>query len=376
MLEISISNLENPPSEWPEAFTYKEDVGQLELRLADYRWVKNVILVGNGGAITSFDAYYGALKPKIKSATVWTMEPDFIDDVISRFDKKSTIVVAVSKSGNTMGMLEALFSLAGYKVLAVTNPNEGILSQIAKKMKWPVTAHPPVGGRFSGGTSAAFVPAILCGINAKKIQEGISSGYSLKKEAYTLSKYLFELEKKGYQEVFVPIYSTRLVQFENLIVQLMHESVCKDGKGQTFYCSAGPECQHHTSQRFFGGKKNTVGLFIVAKDTEKDHNINIPDSLSDLPYKSSTLSVIDSLSAQGGVLAEFIGTQQCASQLGVPNVIIEVERVTEKSVGMLVGFWHMIAYYSALLRGVDAFDQPAVEESKNISFEEIRNLKK
>jgi glucose-6-phosphate isomerase len=37
-------------------------------------------------------------------------------------------------------------------------------------------------------------------------------------------------------------------------------------------------------------------------------------------------------------------------------------------VGNFVAFWQLYAIYSALLRGVNAFDQPSVEASKLISF--------
>ena len=37
----------------------------------------------------------------------------------------------------------------------------------------------------------------------------------------------------------------------------MHESFGKDKLGQSYFGGQGPEMQHHTSQRFFGGRKNT-----------------------------------------------------------------------------------------------------------------------
>ncbi len=84
--------------------------------------------------------------------------------------------------------------------------------------------------------------------------------------ALKLSSALYLLEKREFSEVFMPFYSVKMSGAIPLIVQLMHESVCKDGKGQTFYGALAPESQHHTNQRFFGGQRNVVGLFVIQKD--------------------------------------------------------------------------------------------------------------
>lgn len=373
MLKINLEKIEEAPKDWSEVFDYREDIDKLKQEIGDFESAKKIIVVGNGGSITSYDAYLGALGSAIESDTVWTMEADYLDEVIKRSPVEETIVVAASKSGKTLGQIEALMAFSEYKVICVTEPNEGPLSEIAKKMDWKVIAHPAVGGRFSGGTSCAFVPAILARIDVKEIKKGIIDGYGLKNEAYTLSKYYFDKEKEGYNEVYLPIYSNRLRGFQNLIVQLMHESVCKDGKGQTFYAFLGPEAQHHTNQRFLGGKKNVIGTFITVEEPSKDIDVKLPDEVKDIDYKGSKLAIINGLKYQELLDAEFEGTKQDADKNGVPNITIELEKITPHSVGMLVSFWHLVAFYSSKLRGVNPFDQPAVENSKNITLEIIKD---
>ncbi len=242
-------------------------------------------------------------------------------------------------------------------------------------MDWEIIPHPPVGGRFSGGTSSAFAPCEIAGIDAKKIQAGLEDGYKLKDLAYSLSKYYFDLEKRGYSEVYIPIYSEALRAFQNMIIQLMHESVCKNGEGQTFYTGLSPEAQHHTNQRFLGGKKSVVGTFIIVKNAINEISISLDEKIKNLPYKSGNLSVIDGLSLQTGLLAEYHGTKLDADEKNVPNVTIELDRICEQSIGELLSFWHLVAFYSALIRGVNPFDQPAVERSKDITLEEITSTK-
>jgi glucose-6-phosphate isomerase len=159
-----------------------------------------------------------------------------------------------------------------------------------------------------------------------------------------------------------------------MIIQLMHESACKDGKGQTFYSSLAPESQHHTNQRFLGGKKNVIGTFIVIENASNDAKISVPEAISKIDYKGEDLSIIDGVDYQGALRAEYLGTKQDADKNSVPNVTIEIDRVSPKSVGELLGFWHLVAFYSSVLRDVNPFDQPAVENSKNITLNEIKKL--
>lgn len=371
MIKLDLTNIVSAPDDWSEIFDYHEDIDTLENALEQYKGIKKIILVGNGGAITSYDAYYNALVPKTASETVWTMEPDYLEKVRKESPIEDTIIVAASKGGNTLGQIEALLYFADYKVIVITTPHEGTLSQIAQRMNWQVISHPPIRGRFSGGTSCAFVPAILAGMNARLIQSGIEVGHELKDEAYSLSKYMYDLEQKGYGEVFIPIYSSFLRGFQNLIIQLMHESVCKGGKGQTFYAALSPESQHHTNQRLFGGKKNVIGLFVTVKHPWSKRAIEIPDTIKNTKYKDTDLEVIDGYDYQDALRAEYLGTKGDADENEIPNVTLEIDKITPESIGELVGFWHLVAFYSSRLREVNPFDQPAVLRSKDITLSEI-----
>jgi glucose-6-phosphate isomerase len=374
MIKIDLKDISKAPEDWSDVFDYREDISVLEEQIEDFKKFENIIVIGNGGSITSYDAYYGALGSARGSATVWTMEPDYLKSVRDKYGKDNTVVVVISKSGNTLGLIESLMYFVDYSVIAVTNPDDGSLCEIAKKMDWKIIPHPAIGGRFSGGTSSAFVPSLLAGLDVRAIQEGIAGGYSLKNMAYSLSKYYFDLEKDGYNEIFVPIYSQRLKDFQNMIVQLMHESACKDGKGQTFYCSLAPESQHHTNQRFIGGKKNVIGTFIVVKKSSHESKIQVPQELSEINYKGENLSVINGINYQDALRAEYIGTKTDADEKQIPNVTIEIDEISPQSVGELLSFWHLVAFYSSVLRGVNPFDQPAVENSKNITLNEIKKL--
>jgi glucose-6-phosphate isomerase len=365
--------------ELPSFERYHEDLNKLHQTIRKYGKYKNLILIGNGGSNTSFGAFYHALVPleaKNKVFILTTMEPDLLKELKLLFPKKNTLVMPVSKSGTTIGNLESLFALPEYKVLPITSPNEGALSAIADKEKYDIIPHPEIGGRFSGLTASAFAPAMFLGIDVVDIDEGARAMYTYcnhlvpieNNPALQLAASLYLLEKKGYSEVFCPIYSSKLVGFSNLIVQLMHESVCKKHTGQTFYCADAPEAQHHTNQRFFGGQKNVVGLFITADQHDTESKVKVPDVAEHIPVRNGTIGDIDDVPYAKALEYEFQGTFRDAIANKIPVGWIHLDKITPFSVGEFLGFWHYVAVYSALLRDVNPYDQPHVETSKNLSF--------
>ena len=361
------------PDDWSQYFDFSEDLSYLqrEADKIDFTF-ENVVIIGNGGSISSFQAF--AICCQKNSYIVDSMDPALIRKTKRLCPPANTIVVAISKSGTTLGVIESLMAFTNYKVVVVTEGEEGALRQIAKKMEWQIVEHPNVSGRYSGATAAGLFPALLCGFKVGTFIEGIKSGYTYKHEAYSLAKYYYDLEHKGYLEVYVSAYSWLLKNSRTLIVQLMHETVCKEGKGQTFYFAEAPESQHHTNQRFFGGKRNIIGTFITSKTWWDDKKIEVPKILEGLELKGLQLKKLNDISYQQALNAEYHGTKTEADRLGIPNITIELEDINNQTVGELLAFWQLVAFYSAILRDVNPFDEPAVTNSKNITIEEIKKL--
>jgi glucose-6-phosphate isomerase len=378
--EISAKLEEMRQKELPVFENHHENVIELASKLKEHMDKKKLILIGNGGSNTSFLSYYKALLPLKKQqdiAIVTSQEPDYINDLKSAFPKDETIVMPISKSGNTLAVLEVLFDLLDYKVVPVTTNGKGALFELCQAKGLDFFEHPPVGGRYSGLTACAFIPALFYDIDCESIDKGAREMYSRcgpsvpidQNPALSLAARMFLLEKKGYQEIFCPLYSKRLSGFSNLIVQLLHESVCKNGEGQTIYCAEAPESQHHTNQRFFGGKKNVIGLFIRVRDQNDQNNrIKVPDGLKGLELKSGKLGDVDNVPYAKALEFEFFGTFQDAQNNNIPGAEIVLEKLDAYNIGQLIGLWHYIAVYSSWLRDVNPFDQPQVEASKDISF--------
>ena len=349
----------------PSFITKKPDFTYIISIAKKYKNNKNIILCGRGGSVSSFRAIYDALGSNKSVYIIDTIDPTYLKEVRTACNKKDTIVIIISHSGETVDVLENYFYFHDYKKLVITK-REGTLATIAKKEKVEHILHPEIGGRFTGTTVVNLLPSAIIGINIQKVWEGMND--ILDEEAFKLAVSLHKLERRGFTEVYVPIYAYELQGFEEFIQQIMHETVCKKRKGQTFLCYHAPECHHHTHQRFFGGRRNCIGLFIRVNAWENEIHIKIPQGLKNIPLRNSTLEALNNGTLGKNLNYEYIGTKLQADKQRIPNFTITLDKINEHEVGQLLTLFQLVAIYSAYLRRVDPFTQPDVEEAKKISF--------
>ncbi|MGM5481899.1 MAG: hypothetical protein ACQESF_00410 [Nanobdellota archaeon] len=367
-----IQNMDIPPF-----VRHTPNIASLKKVSEELKGYKNLIIIGNGGSINSSWAFYKALGSDKRVCFVTTMEPEYLQSIAKKYEKNNSLVVVISKSGTTIGVLESMmfFINKDYTILGITSKNS-TLYKICRKKEYKIINHPEVGGRYSARTSSALLPAALMGIKIEDLEKGFKNAYKkyspkLKVEqnpALKLAASLYTLEKKGKYDVFLPVYSTQLEGFLPIIIQLMHESFGKNGKGQSYFGSLAPESQHHTNQRFFGGKKNICGLFLTSTSQNKEV-INIPDELADIKIKDYKLGFLDKLQYKKSLEFEFMGTYNDALEKKIPVCCLNLEKTDTQTIGEFMGFWQYMAVFSSLIRDVNPYDQPQVERSKEISFE-------
>jgi glucose-6-phosphate isomerase len=82
----------------------------------------------------------------------------------------------------------------------------------------------------------------------------------------------------------------------------------------------------------------------------------------------------DALDYLGGkTMDDLIQAEQCATALalaraGRPSMTLTLDRVSPRSVGMLLYVLEMQTAIAAELFGINAFDQPGVEEGKRLTY--------
>lgn len=370
------------PTELPTFLTYQPDFEAMETLKGKFGFVENIIVVGHGGSVSSFFGIYEALryqytnafksanKMTLKDAYVLsTIDPDYISHLKTKLSRSRTLVVAISKSGQDTTQLEMLSQFWDFPTLVITE-KDTTLYEIAQKKGWDFFEHPAIGGRFTGLTEVALLPALLCGIDAKAVFESgraFHKQFSLANSAFSLASTLWELEKSEIVDVFVAFYSHYLTKFSWLITQLVHESFGKDGLGQTFICLEAPEWQHHTLQRVLGGKKNSAVVFIEQEKFATEIMSKF-ESIGDIAIRDHELNDISDVQLSHTVKFERDAVSSELSQRGIPSMNLQFLDVSPQSVGKFIAFWQMFAVYSAILREVNPFDQPAVESGKDASF--------
>ncbi|MBI3231610.1 MAG: hypothetical protein HYZ51_00835 [Candidatus Doudnabacteria bacterium] len=186
--------------------------------------------------------------------------------------------------------------------------------------------------------------------------------------AWRAASVFYQLEQKGYADVLMFFYSHALYPMSYPMIQLCHESFGKNGKGQTYFAHEGPEVQHHTTQRFFGGPKNIAGLFFTVENFLHPTQNTFPVSAHSLQIKGHHLFDLDKIPLEKALEYEWTANIEDARIQGIPVTHMSITGFDPEEIGRLSAFWQLFAVYSSVLRNVDPFDQPQVENSKSISF--------
>ncbi|HEX3099674.1 MAG TPA: hypothetical protein VHQ41_01735 [Patescibacteria group bacterium] len=359
--------------ESPAFLSAELNYGVIEKIASQYEQYENLLVIGHGGSVSSFYGIYHALKEQSKKQAyvLSTIDPDYILELKKFLNPENTLVIAVSKSGETVTQIEALLQFQDFPLLFITGV-VGPLAELGTKLNAQAVLHLPISGRFTGLTEVAMVPAALCGFDIRAMHEAAQkmyAQYNSENDATRAASIMHQLELQGIVDVFMPIYDSHLYGMSNLIIQLCHESFGKDGKGQTYFAHHAPESQHHTNQRFFGGRKNIAGWFMSSDKPLQDLTTKVPEAAEDITLKDDTLAVLDNIPLSVALQAELHGTVEAAKLKNIPVFNQCLTQRTASEVGALIAFWQLYAVYSSVLRGVNPFDQPEVETSKKISFD-------
>ncbi len=350
----------------------RADIGGMEEKVKAAEGKEHVVVVGNGGSIRNVWALYLALFERDFPKKLHLLDGTDMSGLLGEllrgdgaFDPENTLVVPVSKSGETENVIQetALLMEHGYPVLAITSSGPSKLAEMVAAARLETFPHPDdVGGRFTAAQNNALLPLAMLHGNtalAGEIDAAFADAHQKlgaaspvnENMAKHLALELWRAENAGYTEVFMPIYAHALSGVGELIVQLVHESYCKAGRGQTILRAGAPESQHHTNQRYFGGRENVVGLSLCVGSFQEDTRL------------AGGVSCTEFLQMEhAGVVAE-------AESRGTPHMVLTLDSLAAPEVCGLIALWQWAAVYGGLLRGVNPFDQPAVEGSKGATLE-------
>jgi glucose-6-phosphate isomerase len=361
-------------------------------RLADR--ATDIVLLGTGGSSLGGQTLaqlawhgvpgVGALREPPRLHFIDNIDPQSYAALLERLPHTTTRFVSISKSGGTaetlMQTIAALSALkaqgAGARIpdifLGLTEPakagKRNGLRDLLTHHHVPCLNHEPgVGGRFSALTNVGLLPAAMLGLDIAAVRSGagvalapvLAGKPAAQVPAAAGAALAVSLaESKGKSISVMMAYADRLQRFTHWYVQLWAESLGKNGKGTTPVAALGPVDQHSQVQLYLGGPRDK--LFTVVSVAGAGLGPRIDGELAKLAgepdFGGKTIGDL--------VAAEARATTETLAKNGCPVRTIQLAKLDEASLGELLMHFMLETIIAAHLLGLDAFDQPAVEEGK------------
>jgi glucose-6-phosphate isomerase len=376
----TITALQNKKLPLLNIASVREDIERMEDVVADYKArFTDIVILGTGGSTLNPQALgglhcYEAHSPQLHFLD--NIDPLTMDVVLGKLDLASTGFIAISKSGGTLETLsQALIVVEALKnkgltpgkhCTVITDPSSSLLRTLGEAIGATILDHEPgIGGRYSSMTNVGLLPAMFAGVDPVKAREGaatvVADLYDRKAQSaaaeYAIVDYLL-LENGFPIHVMMP-YVDRLDGFTTWYRQTWAESLGKDGVNTTIIKAAGTLDQHSQLQLYLGGARDKQ-FTVISLNT---HSKGAPVPLgvlaqeNGLDYlKGKTLG--DVMEAEHRATTETLVHNQC------PVKTLRLETLDEKVLGALLMHGMLEIILLADLLKINAFDQPAVEESK------------
>jgi len=378
------------PSYFGLPFAGQEEALALRARELTGRFSRTIVF-GIGGSSLGGEMLVQILGGRRHPVTFYdNVDPTTLAE-LERVDWRETLLVVISKSGTTAETLAQFLtilptleaSLGANKlrqhVLAVTESPKGDLARIASTLGCEVLPHPAVGGRYSVLSIVGLLPAALAGVDigallagardmaTRCLEKQLESNPALYQAA---AQYLHA--ERGRTLCVQLSYADRLRPITRWYRQLLAESVGKidaagKARGLTPIDAHGTTDQHSQLQLYLDGPDDKQ-FTLLYDPSLVTHGLRIDERFADLP------AVAPLRGHTTGELfhAEFRATRETLTRRGRPNRTLSLG-TDASALGELIILLETETVALAELLGVDAFDQPAVEEGKQLTRDYLKS---
>ena len=343
---------------------------------------KNVVLFGTGGsslgAQTCIELYQTRVSAPASSPYFHFMDnidPHTFNHLLEGIDLQITGFLVISKSGTTAETLCQFLSLINAfqdklvqdQVIVITEPKNSPLRRLAEHHQYQVLDHPSqIGGRFSVFSIVGMLPALIAGIDVQELLAGAQQYLSQEIEGGTHNavqgaalSYAYYQQFGCTQTVLMP-YIDRLSAFALWFRQLWAESLGKEKRGITPINALGTVDQHSQLQLYLGGPNDKFFTLVMLDTFSPAPKVNTDDP--ELAYLHQH-TLADLMRAEQNATVATLIRQEC------PTRTITFPQLNERTLGALFIHYVLETMITAKLLGIDAFDQPAVEEGKILTRE-------
>ena len=297
----------------------------------------------------------------------------FFQSQILKLDFETTGFIVISKSGTTPETLSQLGSIVNianeknilntlYKnMMVITEFKDSALFNIAKKNNCLLLEHQDdIGGRYSVFSNVGMVPAIIAGLNVKKIHEGVVKVLNKNdfNNAFKFAQIFKYSVSNNFSSSVLMTYSDGLNYFGKWYLQLWAESIGKQNRGVTALHATGTTDQHSQLQLYLDGPKDK--FFTIIKSNYKNKGLLIDSQL----MKDESIDYLVNKKMGDLMHAEQDATIDTFKLNGFKFREIFIETINEENIGMLMANSIIETIAACIYFDVDPFDQPAVEQGK------------
>jgi glucose-6-phosphate isomerase len=308
------------------------------------------------------------------------IDPRSFAALFASIDRAKTGILAISKSGGTAETLSQLVicldwlrqslgtAALGDRVIALTEPGDNPLRRLASAQGARLLEHDPgVGGRFTALSNVAALPGLIAGLDMTALREGAAEvldaaiAAANPRDSAPILGAAVSVALAEHRQVATTVlmpYVDRLAAFGLWFRQLWAESLGKDGKGTTPVRAVGAIDQHSQLQLYLAGPADKMFTLVTLEMAGQGERM--PPDLAGDP----ALAYLASRRMGDLIDAEQRATAATLIRNGRPTRLIHLARLDERSLGALLMHFMLETIAAAELMGLNAFDQPAVEEGK------------
>lgn len=349
-----------------------------------FKKFENVIVLGTGGSSLGGRALCDLADTSGTSVHFYdNIDPHTFKRLFAKMNLKTTGVIVISKSGGTAETLMQTLVLinqwsnANLKIknhfLVITEPTNSGMRELATTYDIQTLDHPAdIGGRFAVFTLVGMLPALISGLDIHQFRQGALDCLTeldtapLNHQAVHGAQLQYNLLDQNKTISVIMPYVDRLATFALWYRQLWAESLGKNGKGTTPIAALGTVDQHSQLQLFLDGPKDKFFTILTTNYDSSDFTITIPSTHKHLSlFNQKTMGQL--------MMAEQMATIDTLTNNNCPVRHIQLEQINEYTLGQLMMHYVIETLAMAILLKVDAFDQPAVEESKVLTRNYLQN---
>ena len=303
-------------------------------------------------------------------------------ELLELCEGKDISINMISKSGTTTEpaiafrvfreLLEKKYGKEGAKerIYCTTDKARGTLKQLADREGYETFVVPDdVGGRYSVLTAVGLLPIAVAGCDidalmqgAKTAQDEFDNPDMFTNDCYKYAAIRNLLYRKGMTTEVLVAYEPGFTMMNEWFKQLYGESEGKDQKGIFPASVVFSTDLHSMGQYIQDGRRNLFETVVQFNKCKKEITIGFDeDNVDGLNFLSGkTMDYVNKRAFEGTVLAHNDG--------GVPNIILNVDSMTEAELGYLIYFFEKACAISGYILGVNPFNQPGVESYKKNMF--------